>query len=534
MQKKLTILMAQINPTVGAIEENAEKIIKIILEHQQTHDVIIFPELTLTGYPPEDLLFRQELFDRVECALKAILSITTECHVILGHPMLENNRCYNMASVIFNGQHIARYHKQHLPNYGVFDEERYFIKGPAIPCLFTINGYKAGLCICEDIWHPGPVDQLLAAGVEIMFCINASPFDESKYEERDILLRKHAQRGLAIVYVNLTGGQDDLVFDGQSLALDHNGRICARAPAFATHLQTVTMSRIQIKGDITPLLKKEALIYQALMCGLRDYVEKNNFPGVLLGLSGGIDSALTLAIAVDALGASRVHAVMLPSRYTASISSEDALEQLRRLNVQHTTLSIEPAFETLLTTLEPAFMNRAPDTTEENLQARIRGVLLMALSNKTGNMLLTTSNKSEAAVGYTTLYGDMCGGFSVLKDVLKTTVYALARFRNSISAIIPDRVIERPPTAELAPNQTDQDNLPDYAILDAIINCYMCERLGSDEIIARGYQPDDVLHTIKLIKRNEYKRRQAAPGVKITTCAFDRDWRYPITSGFGV
>ena len=532
MQKKLTVLMAQINPTVGAIEQNAEKIMDIIRTHQPTHDVIIFPELVLTGYPPEDLLLRQEIFNRVEHALKAIMSITKDCHVILGYPMLDNNVCYNVASVVFKGKRIALYQKQHLPNYGVFDEKRYFTKGPAIPCLFTINGYKAGLCICEDIWHPGPVDQLVAAEAEIMFCINASPFDEDKYEKRDILLSTHARRGLAIVYVNQIGGQDDLVFDGQSLAYDQNGDLCARAPAFATHLQTVTLFNQQMKSEIAPPLKKEALIYQALLCGVRDYVEKNYFPGVLLGLSGGIDSALTLAIAVDALGPSRVHAVLLPSRYTADISSEDALEQVRMLNVQHTTLPIEPAFETLLATLAPAFLNKASDTTEENLQARIRGVLLMALSNKTGNMLLTTSNKSETAVGYTTLYGDMCGGFAVLKDVLKTTVYALARFRNSISAIIPERVIQRPPSAELAPNQTDQDNLPDYAILDAIICCYMNERLGSADIIARGYKPDDVLRTITLIKRNEYKRRQAAPGVKITTCAFDRDWRYPITSGF--
>ena len=534
MRKTLTMLMAQINPTVGAIEENAEKIMAIIRMHQSLHDLIIFPELALTGYPPEDLLLRNELFTRVEQALANIRAITKDCHVIIGHPVRENALCYNAASVVYQGECIALYYKQHLPNYGVFDEARYFTKGPAKPCLFTIKGYLAGLCNCEDIWQPGPVDQLVAAGAEIMVCINASPFDENKYEQREALLREHALRGLAIVYVNQMGGQDELVFDGQSLALDRTGTVCARAPAFTTHLHTVTLLNQQMKGEITPLLKKEALIYQALVCGLRDYVEKNHFPGVLLGLSGGIDSALTLAIAVDALGAARVHAVMLPSRYTANISSEDANEQLRILNVQHTTLSIEPAFDTLMKTLAPSFINRTPDTTEENLQARIRGILLMALSNKTGNMVLTTSNKSETAVGYATLYGDMCGGFAVLKDVLKTTVYALALFRNSISAVIPERVIQRPPSAELAHNQTDQDSLPDYAILDAIICAYMNERLSSDAIIARGYPEEDVLRTIQLIKRNEYKRRQAAPGVKITTCAFGRDWRYPITSGFGL
>ena len=532
MRKKLTLLMAQINPTVGAIEDNAEKIMDVIREHQPLHDIILFPELTLTGYPPEDLLLRDELFARVDAALNAIIAITHDCYIIVGHPTREDGLCYNTASVLFKGQRIALYHKQHLPNYGVFDEQRYFTPGPASPCLFTINGYQIGLCICEDIWQPGPVDQLVTAGVEIMLCMNASPFDEDKYTQRETLLREHALRGLAIVYVNQMGGQDDLVFDGQSMALDSTGLVCARAPAFASHLQTVALQDKHLHGEVAPILDKEALIYQALVCGLRDYVEKNNFPGVLLGLSGGIDSALTLAIAVDALGASRVHAVMLPSRYTASISSEDALEQLRKLNVQHTTLSIEPTFNTLLTTLAPAFLNRPADTTEENLQARIRGILLMALSNKTGNMLLTTSNKSETAVGYTTLYGDMSGGFAVLKDVLKTTVYALARFRNSINSVIPERVIQRPPSAELAPNQTDQDSLPDYAILDAIIGSYMEERLSAEDIIARGYEPADVQRTIKLIKRNEYKRRQAAPGVKITACAFGRDWRYPLTSGF--
>lgn len=532
MRNTLTIIMAQINTTVGSIEKNAAKVMDIIRTHQQSNDVILFPELTLTGYPPEDLLYRDELFARVERALESIMAITTDCHVILGHPMLENGKCYNAASIIYKGQCIATYQKQHLPNYGVFDEKRYFTQGPATPCIVTINGVRAGLCICEDIWHPGPVDQLIAANAELMLCMNASPFETDKYKDRETLLRTHAQRGLAIVYVNQIGGQDEVVFDGQSLALDNTGRICARAPAFAEHLQTVTLLDNQMKSEIAPLLEKDALIYQALVCGLRDYVEKNNFPGVLLGLSGGIDSALTLAIAVDALGASRVHAVMLPSRFTANISTEDALKQLHRLNVQHTTLSIEPAFETLMTTLAPAFLNQAPDTTEENLQARIRGVLLMALSNKTGNMLLTTSNKSETAVGYTTLYGDMCGGFAVLKDVLKTTVYDLARFRNSIKAVIPERVITRPPSAELALNQTDQDSLPDYAILDAIISGYMNEQLSAEDLITRGYKPDDVRRTITLIKRNEYKRRQAAPGVKITTCAFGRDWRYPITSGF--
>ena len=532
MQKKLTILMAQINPTVGAIEKNAEKIIQMLDAHQHQHDVIVFPELALTGYPPEDLLLRPELLDRVDVALTRIARQTVDCHVMLGHPTRINGALYNSASVFFQGERQALYHKQQLPNVGVFDEKRYFTPGPATPCVLTINGYRIGLCICEDIWQPGPVDQLMAANVALMICINASPFDENKYLQREALLKTHAQRGLAIVYVNQVGGQDELVFDGQSLVLDKAGLIVARAPAFVEHLHTVTFHDEDITSDIAPLLEKKAAIYQALVCGLRDYVEKNHFPGVLLGLSGGIDSALTLSIAVDALGASRVHAVMLPSRFTADMSAIDALEQVRRLSVQHSTLPIEPAFNTLLTTLAPAFLNQKPDLTEENIQARIRGLLLMALSNKTGHMLLTTSNKSETAVGYATLYGDMCGGFSVLKDVLKTTVYALARYRNSISAVIPERVITRAPSAELAFNQTDQDSLPDYETLDAILCLYMDERLGPQDIIARGYDATIVLQTLQRLVRNEYKRRQAAPGVKVTACAFDKDWRYPMTSGF--
>lgn len=532
MQKKLTLLMAQTNPMVGAIEQNTIQIISIIDRCQTNHDVIVFPELALTGYPLEDLLFRQDLFARVDTALAKIAMHATSSYIVIGHPTQNANHCYNSVSVYYKGVRVALYHKQHLPNYGVFDEKRYFTHGPATPCLLTINGYRIGLCICEDIWHSGPVDQLINAGADLMISINASPFDTDKYSQREAVLKSHAERGLNIIYVNQVGGQDALLFDGQSIAMDSTGRICARAPAFSPDLLTVTLDNNAMHGMVTPLLEKEALIYQALICGVRDYVEKNNFPGVLLGLSGGIDSALTLAIAVDALGASRVHAVMMPSRYTADMSNDDALEQAQLLNVSHITLPIEPAFNCLLTTLAPAFLNQTPDITEENLQARIRGILLMALSNKSGYLLLTTSNKSESAVGYTTLYGDMCGGFAPLKDVLKTSVYALARYRNSLNAIIPERVIIRAPSAELAFNQTDQDSLPDYEVLDAIITLFMEQRFSAHDIIALGYDEDAVNRTIRLIKRNEYKRRQAAPGIKITRTSFDKDWRYPMTSGF--
>ena len=346
------------------------------------------------------------------------------------------------------------------------------------------------------------------------------------------MLASHAQLGLIIVYVNQVGGQDELVFDGQSIVIDQHKEIKVRSPAFIEHLEPVIIQDQCVIGQIAPLNNQHAMIYQALCCGLKDYVGKNGFPGVLLGLSGGIDSALTLAIAVDALGASRVHAVMMPSRYTALISNEDAQLELDALHVESTTLSIEPAFNTLLSTLAPAFVGKPTDTTEENIQARIRGVLLMALSNKSGKMVLTTSNKSETAVGYSTLYGDMAGGFSVLKDILKTTVYELARYRNNISMVIPDRVLTRPPSAELAPNQTDQDNLPDYATLDSIITAYMEHNASAKDIIKQGYNASDVNRVISLITRNEYKRRQAAPGIKITSRLFGRDWRYPITSGF--
>jgi len=533
MPHSLALLMAQINPTVGAINENTKKIIDIIQEHKDNHDVIVFPELALTGYPPEDLLFREDFFNSINKALELIKSSASDCFVIVGHPSIENGQRFNSASIFANHQRVHLYHKQHLPNDGVFDEQRYFNQGPTNPCIFTLKHYRFGLCICEDLWQPGPVERLLAENVDVIISINASPFDVTKYNLREGVLRNHAQQGVAFVYVNLVGGQDELVFDGQSFAMDKTAQVCARAPAFKEALHAIFFTDNHLQSHITPLLSKEALIYNALVLGLKDYVEKNNFKEVLLGLSGGIDSALTLSIAVDALGASRVHAVMMPSRYTADMSEEDAHQQAVAMKVQYTTLPIEPTFNVLLNTLAPMFKGMAPDATEENLQARIRGVLLMALSNKHGGLLLTTSNKSETAVGYTTLYGDMAGGFAVLKDVLKTTVYALANYRNTLSPTIPERVLTRPPTAELANNQTDQDSLPSYDILDAIIGYYMEDHESADAIIKKGYNAQDVNSVITLIKRNEYKRRQAPIGIKISTRAFGRDWRYPITSKFG-
>lgn len=523
--------MAQINPTVGAIQSNTQKIIDTIMTHQQGHDIILFPELTVTGYPPEDLLYRPDFQNEVDKATETIARQTQHCYVVIGHPSRSAGKLYNSASVFFQGKRVAIYHKQSLPNYGVFDEARYFTPGEEQPCIITIKNRRFGLCICEDIWQKKAVDQIIQAGADALLCLNASPFHDAKHQQREALLRNQAKRGLAIFYVNTTGGQDELVFDGQSVALDNRGDIRARAPAFVEAFETITLNDAGPEGSIAPLLNNEQLVYEALVCGTRDYVEKNGFPGVLLGLSGGIDSALTLAIAVDALGAARVHAVMMPSRYTADISGQDAEEQLTTMQVNSSLLPIEPAFQTLLSMLQPSFAGLAPDTTEENMQARIRGLLLMALSNKTGHMVLTTSNKSETAVGYSTLYGDMAGGFSVLKDVLKTQVYALARYRNQLSPVIPERVLTRPPSAELATNQTDQDSLPDYALLDAIIKAHMEHNLGALALIEKGFPPDVVYKILALIKRNEYKRRQSAPGIKVSDRAFGKDWRYPITSG---
>lgn len=520
------------NPTVGAIQDNAQQIIDVIRQKQNTHDLIIFPELCLSGYPPEDLLFRKKFQHHIEYYLQKIQDNTHACYVVVGHPAYHNEQCFNSLSVFYQGQCVRYYHKHHLPNYHVFDEARYFTAGTLDACILSIKEHRIGLLICEDLWQPGPANHLIAAGATTIVTLNASPFDYTKYDTRLALLQQYAQQGVNIIYVNLVGGQDELLFDGQSLAVDKQGIVRARAAAFNEELTTITLATDSIQGPITPLLSKEELIYQALVFGTKEYVQKNKFPGVLLGLSGGIDSALTLAIAVDALGADKVHAVMMPSRFSASISHEDALTQIQTLNVPYSTLSIEPMVCATNETLAEEFKGLPIDITEENIQARARGILLMALSNKTGKMVLTTSNKSESAVGYATLYGDMAGGFAVLKDVLKTQVYALAHFRNSVSPVIPQRVITRPPSAELREDQKDQDSLPDYTVLDAIISHYVERHGDSEELIQQGFDSIIVDKIMRLIQRNEYKRRQSAPGIRVSPLAFGKDWRYPITNGF--
>ncbi|PJD90656.1 MAG: NAD+ synthase [Legionella sp.] len=531
MTQSLTILMAQINPIVGAIESNTDKIIQIITTHQKTHDLIIFPELALCGYPPEDLLLRRDMLDRIDQALKRITAATQNCTIVLGHPQIVNDLCYNTASILYQSKITAQYHKQQLPNYGVFDEKRYFTPGQQKPCILTLNNYRIGICICEDVWQGDTVPNLVQTPIDLMLVLNASPFEHNKLQQREKVIRQKAS-GIIVVYVNMVGGQDELVFDGQSMVIDQEGNVVARASAFTEALETVHLTEHLIQGKLTPLLTPTALIYQALVCGLRDYVKKNNIPGVLLGLSGGIDSALTLAIAVDAIGADNVMAVLLPSRYSADMSAQDAQTQSATMKVLTKYLPIDPAFQTILTTLEPCMPQSALGITAENIQARIRGILLMALSNQTGWMVVSTSNKSETAVGYTTLYGDMCGGFAVLKDVLKTKVYELAYYRNQHAEVIPERVLTRAPSAELAPNQTDQDSLPAYEVLDAIIVGYMEHGLSCEQLVALGHPIEAVQQTLRLIKRNEYKRQQAPPGPKISSRAFGRDWRYPITQQF--
>ncbi|MEE8197413.1 MAG: NAD+ synthase [Acidiferrobacterales bacterium] len=540
MSRSLRIVMGQLNLLVGDIDGNADKLIRAANRARDEigGDLIVFPELALTGYPPEDLLLRADLLERAEKGLAAIAGAVHGVDVIIGHPHRRGDRLYNAASVVHNGKIIATYLKQLLPNYGVFDEKRYFAPGNN-PCVIDIHGVPVGVTICEDVWQAGPVEQSANAGAGVLVNLNGSPYHVNKIEER---IENVAQRARAssvpIIYVNLVGGQDELVFDGESFVVDATGALTQRAAPFeeqllAVDIDTSVRPMAPVAGTIEPQLGEIESVYQALVLGVRDYVDKNDFPGVVLGLSGGIDSGLTLAIAVDAIGADRVEAVMMPSRYTADMSLEDARAEAEALGVAYRVISIEPMFEAFFKGLGDEFRGFAPGVTEENIQSRIRGVLLMAISNKTGKMVLATGNKSEMAVGYATLYGDMVGGFAAIKDVPKTLVYRLAEYRNQIQAAIPRRVIEREPSAELAADQKDTDTLPPYNLLDAILERYVERDLGPEEIAAAGFDFTTVQKVVRMVDRNEYKRRQAAPGVRITPRAFGRDRRYPITSGFG-
>ncbi|HKJ77828.1 MAG TPA: NAD+ synthase [Gammaproteobacteria bacterium] len=538
--QRLRVVMAQVNTRVGDIRGNARRVIEAVeyARDELAADLVLFPELTLTGYPPEDLLLRSGLHDRVHAALEEVVAASHGIDVVVGYPHVDVGGLYNAATLLRDGRVAATSHKQHLPNYGVFDEMRYFTPGVP-PVVVEVRGVPVALTICEDIWAPGPVTEAVAAGARLVLNLNASPYHLGKSAEREEVVRRRVEEGgVPVVYTNLVGGQDELVFDGESFVMDTNGDVVARAPAFEEGLYPVDFELTDgalrpVAGPAAEPLADEASVYRALVLGVHDYVEKNGFNGVVIGLSGGIDSALTLAVAVDALGPERVEAVLMPSRYTAAMSLEDAEAEAETLEVPFTTIPIEPMFNAFLDALAEEFAGTETDTTEENIQARCRGVVLMAISNKKRRIVLTTGNKSEMAVGYATLYGDMAGGFDVLKDVPKTLVYQLAEYRNSLGAVIPQRVIERPPSAELAPDQQDSDSLPDYPTLDALLERYVEQDQCPEEIVADGFEAAVVEKVVRLVDRNEYKRRQAPPGVRVTRRAFGRDRRYPITSGYG-
>jgi NAD+ synthase (glutamine-hydrolysing) len=535
----LRIAIAQFDFLVGDVAGNARRVLEAAEEARDRLGAaaIVFPELTLSGYPPEDLLLRRDFLATVETTLTEMAARLPGITAIVGFPEVTHAGIFNSAAVMADGavQHI--YRKQRLPNYGVFDEKRYFQPGDK-PCVFDLAGIPVGLTICEDIWQPGPVEQAAQAGARLILNLNASPYQAGKVREREAVVRERVTKaGIPLVYVNLVGGQDELVFDGASFVMDRHGHITAHAPEFGEALFTVDFeanTHVEPQpGTRVPPLPDDASVYEALVTGIRDYVRKNRFKGAVLGLSGGIDSALTLALAADALGPEQVEAVLMPSRYTADMSNEDAILEAEALGCRYHTIPIEPAFNTFLDMLAPSFAGLPPDTTEENIQARCRGILLMAFSNKTGKILLTTGNKSEMSVGYATLYGDMAGGFAPLKDVPKMLVYRLCEYRNRLSAVIPQRVIDRPPSAELRPDQKDEDSLPPYPVLDAILERYVERDESVADIIAAGYLEHDVIRVARMVDRNEYKRRQAPPGVKISRRAFGRDRRYPMTNGFG-
>jgi NAD+ synthase (glutamine-hydrolysing) len=535
----LRIALAQLNLFVGDVAGNTQRVIDTAAEARDRlkADLVLFPELALSGYPPEDLLFHKGMRRQVAAAMERVRSEVQGVAVMVGYPDYTDDAIYNAAALIRDGKVLANYHKQELPNYLVFDEKRYFKPGNESR-IVELNGIRVGLLICEDVWEQNPARAACVAGAQLMVVINGSPYSLQYQRRREDSVRARVKdTGLPVVYLNLLGGQDELVFDGGSFVMNAAGEIVQRAAPFKETLYAVDIDLVDGKavprpGHIEPELSEEGSVYNALVLGVRDYVSKHRFPGVVLGLSGGIDSALTLAIAVDALGADRVRAVMMPSRYTSQMSLDDAAQQARTLAVDYDSISIEGMFEAALGALQEVFAGREPDTTEENIQARCRGLLLMAISNKTGRMVLTTGNKSEMAVGYATLYGDMAGGFAPIKDCSKMLVYRLARYRNSIAQVIPARVIERAPSAELRHEQKDSDSLPPYEVLDAILELFIEDNLSVDEISARGFDRATVGRVLEMVKRNEYKRRQAPPGVRISDRAFGRDWRYPITSGY--
>ena len=537
--RKIRVALAQVNLKVGDIAGNAERIIAKSIEARDEHgcDVLIFPELCLCGYPPEDLLLRPGFQQAVKKSLKDISGAIKGITVVIGAPTRTTEGLFNSCLLLNNKKDWLEYHKQQLPNYGVFDEKRYFTMGKE-ECVLDLYGIPTALSICEDIWGPSVCAQASKAGAKLMININASPFHVEKLELRKKILKERvAESGLSIIYVNLAGGQDELVFDGGSMIIDSRGYIVFEAPQFEEGLYCVDVAMDDSGLSFSPLyspppISREERIYKALVLGIKDYVTKNGFNGVVIGLSGGIDSALTLCLAADTLGPDQIEVLLMPSRFTSQMSIDDAKAMAEGLNVKYDIVAIEEPFTAFLNILAPLFRDLPADATEENIQARCRGILLMAVSNKTGKMVLTTGNKSEMAVGYATLYGDMAGGFAPLKDVSKTLVYALARWRNSKGTVIPKRIIDRPPSAELRADQKDVDSLPPYDILDSILERYIELDQSPADIIAAGYDSKTVFDVVNMVDKNEYKRRQAAPGIKISKRAFGRDRRYPITSGY--
>jgi len=544
----LRIALAQFDFPVGAVASNAGRIASFIAEARDRHraDVVLFPELALSGYPPEDLLLRPSFLADCEAALQRIAADVQDIVAVVGWPQAAGAVVYNAASVLRDGSIAHTYRKRELPNYAVFDERRYFDVDPdRDSCVFDVDGVRVGLLICEDLWFPEPVADTVAAGAQLVLVPNASPFERDKHAQRDALLAQRAQEtGVAVAYLNLVGGQDALVFDGASVLADGDGRVHPAARAFEDHwlvadFDPATHAFTPVSWPVEDDEGRDALAWRAIVRGTRDYCAKNGFDHVWLGLSGGIDSALVLAVAVDALGADHVTAVRMPSRYTAGLSNDLALEQCEALGVRLLSLPIEKPFQGYLEALGDTFAGRPDDTTEENLQSRTRGALLMALSNKFGGLLLTTGNKSEYAVGYATIYGDMCGGYAPLKDLYKTEVFALARWRNTVGgsapnggSVVPEAVIARPPSAELRENQKDQDSLPPYDVLDAILLRHVDQEQSRDEIVAAGFDPATVDKVLRLVRISEWKRHQAAPGPKVSRRAFGRERRYPITNGY--
>jgi NAD+ synthase (glutamine-hydrolysing) len=539
MNTKLRVVMAQLNLLVGDVPGNVEQVLAATLRaRDEFHaQLVVFPELTLTGYPPEDLLLHSGLRREVEQGVERIRKEVRGISAVVGYPLYEDSRIYNVTGVFGDGELQALYRKHELPNYSVFDEKRYFTPGEGA-ALVGIGGVSVGLNICEDIWHAGPACQAAAAGAKLIVVTNASPFDAGKQQQREAELRRRVNdTGTPFVYVNLVGGQDELVFDGGSLVMNADGRVAMRAPNFAENLYPVDFSfdgkqLRAIPSEIHTDASEAESVYRAIVMGVRDYVAKNHFKGAVIGLSGGVDSALTLALAVDALGPENITAVMMPSRYTSKLSLDEARRQAQALGVEYHSISIEPAFEAFTASLQETLRGDTAGVTEQNIQARCRGVLLMAISNKQGKLVLTTGNKSELAVGYATLYGDMAGGFAPIRDCTKSMVYALCRYRNALSPVIPEAVITRVPSAELAPDQKDSDNLPPYEILDPILSAFVEEDKTVADIVAQGFDEATVKRVVKLVQQAEYKRRQAPPGVRVSRRAFGRDRRYPITSGY--